>query len=519
MVIDSNCVYEPGIPPGVTVNKPLETIQQVLDEILPGNSVLNVEHDASLIEHSDLSINVIGNFKLNGRQSVTPLKPRISFKPNLRTSCAPTRQPTQKQAILSLNKRNWGGSSVAFPKDVHMFASEVWDYMGDTFFIPGWRGKIMEFRLEPLRPNSDDMKAWYRLQSESTKLAVMRCDEHLTAEIAQFSNDTYQFILKNQPKVALDLKPQQIMTTVQTVMFHNKEFNALFGPLVKRADERFRSLLRPNCLYNKGKNLDQIEEFINNNNTVSGDIFNLENDFGDYDRSQLAEAFSLDEVTLRNMGLDLDLLHIWMQGHYKNTNISISLGIILYLRFQRKSGDVTTAFGNTTVNMASTAWCYRLKDFKILYSLWLGDDSYIRIVNDRALPAVVHEAPSLMANMFNLEAKPLTYKYPYFCGYYILNIGNKLKLACDPIRRSVKLGRWDVKNESEFKEHWVSFGDCLRNYEDQRVQDTLSEAVRERYTYATSSGIDSLVSSLYTLRKSYKEFRHFWQDSTSTTKY
>lgn len=518
-MIDKNFVYEPGIPPGTTIQSPLETIQQVLDEILPGNSVLDTEFDASLIEHSDLNLNVVGNFKLNGRQSATILKPRNSFKPKLRTTCAPARQPTQKQAILSLNKRNWGGSSVAFPKEIKMFAQEVWDYMGDTFFIPNWRAKVIEFQLEPLRPNSEDLKAWFKLQSESTKLAVKRCDEQMTAEIAQFSNDTYQFILKNQPKVALDLKPQQIMTTVQTVMFHNKEFNALFGPLVKRADERFRSLLRPNCLYNKGKNLDQIEDFINNNNTVDGDIFNLENDFGDYDRSQLAEAFSIDEVTLRNMGLDLELLHIWMQGHYKNTNISISLGIILYLRFQRKSGDVTTAFGNTTVNMASTAWCYKLRDFKILYSLWLGDDSYIRIVNDRKLGSVVKEAPSLMANMFNLEAKPLTYKYPYFCGYYILNIGSKLKLACDPIRRSVKLGRWDVKSEPEFREHWVSFGDCMRNYEDQRVQDTLGDAVRERYQFAGNSGIDSLVSSLFTLRKSFKEFRRFWQDQISLTKY
>lgn len=506
-----------GYAPGLTNTAPLETVQTALDFLLPGNGAINSEFDNSMIEYSNLRMTVVGNLKLSLMKAASKLKPRMTLKPRLRTSCAPPRQPTMRQGLLALNKRNLGVVHVSAPQGHKAFARDAFSHMMDTFAVPDWRAKLRA--MDPIVPNLRDLQEWFDFQSQSTKRAVEKMEMPGLLEKVKTSVADYEFILKSEPKVSVEVKPQHTYPTVQTVMFHRKEVNAFFGPMVREADRRFRSVLRDNVLYNKGKNLDDIEGFLSDNYQPGAGNVIVENDFSDYDRSQAEVAYALDFEVLSAMGLNPGDLETWMAGHYKHANISYALGIVVYLQYQRKSGDVTTAFGNTVHNMAALAWSLRLNSFEVLAAMFLGDDSWFQLVDSPSMRTRINGCSEEIAMRFNGEAKTAYFRTGYFCGNYILSLAGKVFLAADPIKRAVKLGRWDIKEASLLKENWVSYCDLMRNYEREDVQEALVRAVEERHPKGVGAPVKGLVESLYTLRKSFAEFKKLWAAEASTTFY
>jgi hypothetical protein len=502
--------------PAITHPAPLETLQFDLDHGFPGNSTIPMESEPGLLEYSSLSLNIIGRLKLNMRKFFWHLKPRRSLRPRLRTSMEPKRQPTTRAALLSIKKRNTGSVNVALPRDTKAFASRVVDEMMDTFCLPDWRSKVESF--DKVLPDKKYVSDWMRTQNPATKLEALRFDETSAASELKEAVAEYDFILKPQPKTSLDLKPQQRVATVQTVMFHKKKVNMVYGPMFAELDRRFRQLLRGNVLYNKRKSLEQIEHFLDTNYQHEGAWMNLENDISDYDRSHDRVAFAIDAEMWRRLGLDLEYLELWMAGHFRNVNISLALGIILYVRYQRKSGDVTTAFGNTIQNMCSFAHCYRLRNSDFCYAMFLGDDSLVRIKDSPSLRSRVKKGQKLMMDDFNFECKPIVSRFAYFCGFYVLPILGRVFIATDPLKRAVKFGRWDVPHQSGLHEHWVSYNDLMRNYDNQLVHDALAEAVVERYP-RFQGHIRSTLQSLFTLKKSFKCFRNMWENDISRTWY
>lgn len=515
MIPDEN--YWAANAPGLTNSSPLETIQTVLDQLLPGNSELNTEFDNSMIEFSDLKLSLIGSLKWSVNKMVQLLKPRRTLRPRLRTSCAPPRQATTTQALLSLNKRNLGANHVAAPASYTDFAEQAFEHMMDVFAVSNWRQRLA--KMDKIVPNEKDALTWLQFQNPSTIRALEKMDPAYVLQYVKEHISDYEFILKSEPKVATDTKPQTNYATVQTVMFHKKEVNAFFGPMIREADIRFRSLLRPEVLYNKGKNLDQIEEFLNQAYMPAMGNVIVENDFSDYDRSQEKVAFALDKVMLSKLGLNAEDLDTWMAGHYRSTNFAYSLGLVVYLQYQRKSGDVTTAFGNTVLNMTALAWSLKLKAHEVICAMFLGDDSWFQLMDSPSLRGRIKECSTQIALNFNGDAKTAYFDRGYFCGYYILEVDGRVYMAADPVKRAVKLGRWDIKDSSLIHENWVSFKDLMRNYDKELVQEELAKAVLERLPPSKRGAVKPLIESLNTLRLSYKEFANLWEQDISTTVY
>lgn len=504
-------------PTGLTNSAPLETIQTVLDEGLYPCGDINNEFDNSMIEHSHMSFTVFGWLKFSVEKFFAILKPRRTLRPKLRTSSAPPRQTTARQALLALNKRNIGGSSLGSPLGFYRFADEAFEKMMDTFAVVDWRSKLRA--LPPILPNHADLQEWVRFQNSSTTATLDKKDKSTLLEKVKEDIANYEFILKAEPKVSTDTKPYSLYPTVQTVMFHPKHVNAFFGPMVREADRRFRSVLRPNILYNKGKSLNEMEEFLEvNYDRNMGNVI-AENDFSDYDRSQLEVAHALDKTMLKWLGLNPDDLETWMLGHYKHRNFNHSIGLSVYLQYQRKSGDVTTAFGNTVLNMTSLAYSLGLSRDEVKCAMFLGDDSWFQLFDSPSLRQRIRECSDKVQIHFNGEAKTAYFETGYFCGLYIIDTTYGVRLVADPVKRAVKLGRWDVKDTSYLYENWLSFKDLMRNYDNEEVQEKLAKAVYERHPKFTYALAKPLIESLNTLRLSYKQFCSFWEPMVTSTYY
>lgn len=80
------------------------------------------------------------------------------------------------------------------------------------------------------------------------------------------------------------------------------------------------------------------------------------------------------------LGLDDFLFNLWKIGHFKTTASSFVVGIIVSLLYQRKTGDVNTAGGNSIISMLSITACAKLEG-SVTCALFMGDDSFI--YNDR----------------------------------------------------------------------------------------------------------------------------------------
>lgn len=120
---------------------------------------------------------------------------------------------------------------------------------------------------------------------------------------------------------------------------------------------------------------------------------------------------------------------------------------------------------------------------------------------------------------FNADAKTGYYETGYFCGYYVLDMGDRVKMVADPIKRAVKLGRWDVRETSALMENWISFKDLMRGYEDEAVQERLAVAVCERHRRINLKQAKALIEALNSIRLSYKEFCGLYETVPTQTEY
>lgn len=506
-----------GRPPGLRSNSPLETINSALEDLIPGSTTVDMRFDSSMIEYSDLRLNIDGTIRVPLDNVSTVLKNRNTVEPKIKTTMPPPRQTTFRQCLLALLKRNLGGSQVASPMNYKQFANEAFDNMMDVFAVSDWRERVA--LLDKVYPNEQSMIAWEAVQNPSTHSAMERIDPAYASESVTKDIDDYEFILKAMPKASTDTKPLSVYSTVQTVMFHKKNVNAFYGPMVREIDRRFRSILRDNVVYNKGKSIDEIEAHLENTYLPGKSTKIIENDFGDFDRSQQEVAHCLDEVLLERLGMRPEDLEVWMRGHNVHTNFNFSLGLKVTLLYQRKSGDVTTSFGNTVLNMTALAHGLRLKSCEVVSAMFLGDDSWLQLWLSSSLDERTKKCSERIAVHFNGEAKTASFDVGYFCGNYILQTTAGIKLAADPIKRAVKLGRWDVKTTDVLHENWISFRDLLRNYDDEEVQEKLSIAVIERMPKASYGLVKTLVEALNTYRASFKEFKGAYESEASTTVY
>ena len=227
--------------------------------------------------------------------------------------------------------------------------------------------------------------------------------------------DQYRHMIKAQPKQKLDLSIQTEYPALQTIVFHSKKINAIFGPLFSELTRiLLESIDSSRFLFFTRKTPEQIEEFFSDlDSHVPMDV--LELDISKYDKSQNEFHCAVEYEIWRRLGLDDFLAEVWKQGHRKTTLKDYTAGIRACLWYQRKSGDVTTFIGNTVIVAACLASMIPMN--KAIKAAFCGDDSLVYLPKGTELPDI-QSAANLM---WNFEAKLFRKTYGYFCGRYVIH--------------------------------------------------------------------------------------------------
>lgn len=115
-------------------------------------------------------------------------------------------------------------------------------------------------------------------------------------------------------------------------------------------------------------------------------------------------------------------------------------GFSAEIEFQRRSGDASTFFGNTLVNHCAAMAIYADDDLRA--GVFAGDDAVLFGTN------ITFDASGAYADTFNFESKTFSqYKYPFFCGKFMLPTDYGVYLVPDPIKTLTKSGRRDLRNK------------------------------------------------------------------------
>lgn len=219
------------------------------------------------------------------------------------------------------------------------------------------------------------------------------------------------------------------------------------------------------------------EKVINNKFTpeLLKNMKKLENDFSKFDKCLGKLLLSAEMEIYRRLGMPTELLQLWYAAHEHTVLKDRFNNIKAWIDFQRKSGTASTFFGNTLVTMIVMAMVYDMHE--VIIAFFAGDDSLLYSVSD------FQDRTVYMAQMFNLEAKVLRYKYSYFCSKFLLFDDSRFYFVPDPVKLVSKLGRKDLRNYDHVEEYRTSLVDLVAVYNNPIVSDLLTDAVNERYYY------------------------------------
>lgn len=199
----------------------------------------------------------------------------------------------------------------------------------------------------------------------------------------------------------------------------------------------------------------------------------LEIDISKFDKSQGKLILLIEIEIYVLLGMPRYLAKLWFLAHEKTTLVDRLNKIKAWVDYQRKSGDASTFFGNTIVLMIVLAIIFNMHD--VLLAILAGDDSLILSRKDFS------KFIELLSSLFNLEAKVLDFKYPYFCSKFLLTVGDRYYYVPDPLKLVSKLGRKDLKNYDHVEEYRKSLLDLTQVYDNAVINEQLSAAVYERY--------------------------------------
>nr|QOX06054.1 RNA-dependent RNA polymerase [Lentinula edodes tobamo-like virus 1] len=506
-------------PPALGISNVREVLQDTYDQTFLGTSIEPLEHDPSIINYSDISLDMHAHFKARVAADL-PLRARNSYKPVLRTEMGPIKETTTKTLLTALIKRNFGRSASRKYMNVDFQARTMVEHALGYYWGDDWSVKSEKLRSHPKRPTLESVNWWLGAQTANTRRVLETANFELREDTEL---DRYEIILKKGgPKPKDDNSARHKWIQPQVVIFSKKEYNAAFGPVTKELFDDFVASCKPNVFVYKSKSLEELERdltpFAPLDELDDADKYEyIENDFSDYDRSQDALALAIERWVDYYCGFDGEYCDAWFNAHVFTNNRNHVTGLSAFLLYQRKSGDVSTSYGNTVVGMVVVAWGYKLPSF--VFCIFLGDDSIFKVRKNSYDRTALIAGPKKISDTSNLEAKINVYRYGYMCGFTLVGLDGVMHLVSDPTRRVSKLGRWDINDEKMFKENHTSLGDTLRHYDNEAVLDRAAIALAPRFKNGSVDTLRLMMRGLTTLKGSYKAYRALYDDEMSVTCY
>lgn len=451
----------------------LMVLQSWYDIIFPSAAayMMDYEHIDDQVEFEPLSLDIHVDQYDVARSPYIPKK-FGNLKPILRTM-QPTKRPcTATQTLLGFAKRNGNVPRISVGLPAFEEAEKLYENFVNSYVID--IEKFHDFRNHTIDCSTELLDAWYKTQD---RVEDKKRNAYTLEQGSSRMYNFFSYMVKGNIKPPVVDSDANQYPGVQTIAFQPADVMAVFGPLFVEMRKRLVSVLDPKVIFYSDMNLTEFATRINAVITPQHmDQFqSQECDVGKYDKSMALLHLLFEKFLYYALGLPTDLCQIWFDAHVVSTYSDRHNGLRFTVNYQRRSGDPATYFGNTVVNMAATAATIDLRCLSL--ALFAGDDNYLLGDFSPSLPI-----SEVYANVLNFEAKSLTtYKWPYFCGKFIVHDSLEIKVLPDPVRIITKLGRRDLRNYEHAEQYRVSTADLLKQITSIGDILLLNDAVMSRY--------------------------------------
>lgn len=419
------------------------------------------EFDAVSMNLRDNALNV-KDCTIDFSKSVILKRGEVEYlKPVIRTASEKPRTPGLLENLVAMIKRNMNAPDLTGTIDIEDTADVVAEKFMSSFLLD-------ESFISGNVTSKDTFESWLSRQEAAT-----------IGQLANFNFvdlppvDQYKHMIKCQPKQKLDNSILSEYPALQTIVYHSKQINAIFGPMFA---EMTRMLLQridsSKFLFYTRKTPEQIEEFFSDLDSHQ-EMDVLELDISKYDKSQNEFHCAVEYKIWERFGIDKFLAEVWKRGHMKTNVKDYVAGIKTCLWYQRKSGDVTTFIGNTIIIAACLASLVPMES--VIKGAFCGDDSVL-YVPKHFDSGCIQSGANLM---WNFEAKLYRKQYAYFCGRYIIHHDRGAIVYYDPLKLISKLGNKAIKDWVHLEEFRVSLSDVCKSLNNCAYYGQLNDAIRE----------------------------------------
>lgn len=453
-----------------TIKDPAYALQEVYDQLLPGNSTAQIQNVAEMRRVNDINVNTEFHGKIEINKDIAAPEVLHRDAP-LRTSALPVSRTPLVDAILASAKRNWNPPDMQMQNNVWSYARKLVDDFIDFAFMPSFRKTIgIAYKNDPIQFNVTDYMAWRAGKDQNYRKVL---DEQCVGDLVELELERYDTIVKKRVKPKLNVSAQHEIGQGQVIVGMPKKETALFTSLFRVIFERFDGALRPEICSAGRMSDDDISDWVTSVLPVVKGLKAVELDSSKYDKSQNLLARMIEALLFIELGLDPVVMDIF-EDSYVGRVSSKSVGLMFISAYQMKSGAPNTMLGNIAYNAVSAS--ESLGRENIVAMIVKGDDNvaWLRGGTDHVL--AVHK----MANLFNLEAKMVTGSVLYFSSGYILVFEEFAVFAPDIVKVIELLGEKGMDPRTRF-ERYTSFRDRVSAYaKDVAVPPTLRDVVRRR---------------------------------------
>lgn len=446
-------------------------LQYYYDLCLPGNSTVLNSFDAVTMRVRDIALNSADvRLTLSKADPVPQLEKEKGVEylvPLLRTSVEKPRTPGLIENWIAMVKRNFDCPELTGDVDIEYLSTKVVDRFFEVF--------VTKDRISPdaYTGSSTSVLDWLAKQLPTTlgQLANIK---------VMGAVNEYKHMIKRQAKAKLDNSILSEYPALQTIVYHSKDINAIFGPIFDDLTGRLLECIdSERFLFYTRKTPEDVQSFFSNL-TLNQELDVYELDISKYDKSQNEFHCAIEMKIWERLGFDHYLKSIWEKGHKLTTITDYTAGIKTAVWYQRKSGDVTTFIGNTVIIACCLASIMPLEScFKAAFC---GDDSIVYL--PKGTPCgEIHSGASLL---WNFSAKLYKRVHGYFCGRYVVRHPKGCIVYPDPLKLITKLGNKSIKDYDHLEEFRISLFDVFKPLTNDCYFSFLDDAIREVYPQACS---------------------------------
>nr|UYO08069.1 helicase and RNA-dependent RNA polymerase [Blunervirus sp.] len=442
---------------------PIADIQAMLNHFFRNSTFVDTSMDEYNFHMTDITF-PIESIRLSCIRGLLESKRYDCMRPTISSPCPRPQSITARNAFHSIAKRNANVPCLTSVEDIPR-------QVGDMLVI--FTTLCPNLRRDPICVSSEAIENWLSSQPMTVGSRIVP-----DRPIYDIPLNVYDFALKRSPKPDLSAECLDVYPAVQTILHQEKYVNAVFCPIWNEIRDRVVHALDPKfrfmTLCDDESFGEEISKILPPSKAKGLNVYEF--DMSKYDKSQGALILEFECALMAYMGVPDVFINMWRAGHVLCTVRDHSCKISFRTIYQRKSGDASTYTGNT---IALMIMLMDMMDPELVeMGLFSGDDSLIFSYEDSETINY-----SLSAYRYNLECKLFDFENHYFCSKFVLPFNDEWIIVPDPLKRAVKLGRFDLRNTEHVEEYRVSFVDNTRTYSMQPLHELISRALYERYSY------------------------------------